>query len=195
MNHTIAQILADSLTTLVFKDKITGLVKSLRVKKGETEKIIPIAYNTNPTTCNESELLDYTPDSTKRSIIYFEDRGTSFLNESNGYLFMQSRLQLVCWFNYKLIDKTLYQPDRIAGNIIKLIPDRLPNQSNLIGILVTFTGQDPIDSDPFIKYSYREFQSQFMTYPYGYTALNYQIDYRIRKECIDDIVLNIDSCP
>lgn len=195
MTHDIANILKGRLNTLPFKDVLEGLVRPAKVVKGGVEKTFPLTYNINPNTCSNGQLLALTPDSTKRSIIYFEDGGTTLRGEDGGYLLLTTSLKLICWFNYKRIDTTLYESAIIALNILKLIPDRLPNNVPYLGILIRFTGQDSRESNPFTKYTYDEPRTQFITYPYDWVALNFAVDYKIARDCIDDIILNPDACP
>jgi hypothetical protein len=157
-------------------------------------KTFPIAFNTDPTTCNDSELLDYVPDSTKMSIIYFEDRGSQVTGCDQNAILFRASFTLVCWFNYKLIDENQVNTALIAANIIKYLPGNMGNITPLTGVWLDIVGQQPNDGSVFAKYSYSEPISQYITYPYGYVALDLTADFRLRTDCIDDIEINPAIC-
>jgi hypothetical protein len=196
VNLIVDQIVTGLKLDLSFVDKITGIVKPAKVDidgKG-TIKTFPVAYNTDPTTCNDSELLDFVPDSSKISIIYFEDRGTTLNRMENQSLYFTSNFTLVCWFNYKRLVGNMTNPSLIVGNVIKYLPVVMGNISPLIGVVLSVTGQQDNTGGVFSKYTYIEEQSQFITYPYGYFALDMQAEYSVRKECFTDVEIQELSC-
>lgn len=196
VNLIINEIVEALTADLPFVDKITGLVKPASVSDASGNILIfPVALNTDPTTCNDSELLDYVPDSTKTSIIYFEDRGTTFRECKGEALEFTSNFLLVCWFNIKLINQNLVDTSQIAANLLKYIP--LGNMGNIppiMNVWLELASQEPNDGAIFSKYTYREEISQYITYPYGYVALTLRADWRIRQDCIEDITLNPAEC-
>ena len=184
-----------SLATLPFKDRMVGIVKpaSIQDSKGAV-KTIPVAFNTDPDTCSQSTLIDLVPDSKKTSIIYFEDRGTTVREYSGEAVYMTANFNLVCWFNYKKIVYNYINTSLIALNIIKLLPTKMGNIFPLMGVFLTVTGEEPNDGSIFSKYSYIEAESQYITYPYGYVALNLSADFAVRPECIQDITVDPATC-
>jgi hypothetical protein len=193
VNLIVNEIVTD-LASLSFLDKITGIVKPAQIDVDGTIKTIPVALNLNPTTCNDSQLLDYVPNNTKTSIIYFEDQGTTVTDYSGEAIGFTASFALICWFNYRLINPLLTNTSQIAANIIKLLNVEMGNIAPLIAVILSVTGQDSNDGAVFSKYTYLEDQSQFITYPYGYVALNLSADFRVRPECVEDIVLNPSPC-
>lgn len=187
VNLIVDQIVTGLKLDLSFVDKITGIVKPASVDVGGVTKTFPIAYNTDPTTCDDSQLLDYVPDSSKISIIYFEDRGTSMTRMGNQSVYFTSNFTLICWYNYKRLTPNMTNPSLIVGNIIKYLPLVMGNISPLIGVVLSVTGQQDNTGGVFSKYTYIEDQSQFITYPYGYLALDLQAEYSVRKECFEEI--------
>ena len=81
-----------------------------------------------------------------------------------------------------------------TGNLIKYLPVVMGNISPLIGVVLSVTGEQSNDGGVFSKYSYIEEQSQFITYPYGYVALDLSADFSVRKECFTDIEIQELSC-
>ena len=188
----MVNLIVDTIVTglkldLTFVDKITGIVKPAQASIGGVVKTFPVAYNTDVTTCNDSELLDYVPDDRKISIIYFEDKGTSMNRMENQSVYFTSNFTLICWFNYKRLTGNMTNTALIVGNILKYLPVVMGNISPLIGVVLSVTGEQDNTGGVFSKYSYIEEQSQYITYPYGYVALDLSADYSVRKECFEDI--------
>lgn len=194
VNLIVDQIVTGLKLDLSFVDKITGIVKPGQASIGGVVKTFPIAYNTDVTTCNDSELLDFVPDDRKISIIYFEDRGTSMTRMENQSVYFTSNFTLICWYNYKKLTPPMTNPSLIVGNIIKYLPLVMGNVSPLIGVVLSVTGQQDNTGGVFSKYSYIEEQTQYITYPYGYLALDLQAEYSVRKECFDEIGIQELSC-
>lgn len=196
MVNLIVNDIVSHLASLSFVDKITGIVKTAIVSDANGNILkFPIALNLDPSTCNDSELLDYCPDSSKTSIIYFEDRGATVRGMSGEAIELTVNFTLVCWFNYLKINPALTNTSLIFGNIIKNLPlGDMGNINPLMGIFLELTGQEPNDAGIFSKYTYREEISQYVTYPYDYVALNLRADFCVRPECFDDIELNPAEC-
>lgn len=194
VNLIVNKIVQEITLNLQFVDRITGIVKPAKIKVADLVKTIPVALNTDISTCNDSILLDFVPDSNKASIIYFEDRGTQMTKMENSSIYFTSNFTLVCWFNYLKIDQALTNTSQITGNLIKYLPEIMGNISPLIGVVLSITGQQSNDGAVFNKYSYFEEISQYITYPYAYVALDLQAEFRVRKECIVDITGNSDIC-
>ena len=193
MINIIANKLVTYLQALPFRDKLTGIVKTARLYSDTTVKAFPVKYNTNITTCNPSQLDALVPDSKKRSIIYFEDFGTSLARNNDNYIDCSSNLRLVCWFNYNKIGQ-YHEPSLIALNILKHLPTVLGNFDNLIGVRCEVTRQAENDANCFNRYTYYEEQSQYLTYPYDYVCFDIVATYRIRVDCIDDLTIDEQSC-
>lgn len=187
VNLIVDKIVTELRLDLPWIEKITGIVKPASIQVGDTVKTLPVAVNTDVTKCNDSELLDFVPDSRKKSIVYFEDRGSSVTGMENQYIIFTARFTLVCWFNYKTVGDCLTNPSLIAGNLIKYVPMFMGNIEPLIGVVVSMDGQQPNDGRVFSKYTYIEEVTQFITYPYGYVALDFEAEFRVRKECIRDL--------
>jgi hypothetical protein len=194
VNLIVDKIVQDITLDLSFVDKITGIVKSAKIKVADQVKTIPVAVNTDITSCDDSILLNFVPDSSKTSIIYFEDRGTQMTKMENQSVYFISNFTLVCWFSYEKINHMLTNTSQITGNLIKYLPENMGNISPLIGVFLSVTGQQANDGAVFSKYSYIEEISQYITYPYGYVALDLQAEYHVRKDCFADIVLDPTIC-
>ena len=196
MVNVIVNEILTQLAVVPFADRMAGIVKAARVSDANGNvKIFPVELNTEVDTCNDSELMVLVPDSKKTSIIYFEDRGTSVRGLNGEAIEMTANFTLVCWFNYKLINPAMTNTSLIAGNLIKYIP--LGNMGNiypLMGVFLELIGQEQNDGGVFAKYSYKEEISQYLTYPYDYVALNLRAEFRVRPDCIEDIVIDPALC-
>jgi hypothetical protein len=177
VNIIVNKIVADLKIDLPFVDKITGIVKAAQIDVAGAVKTLPVAINTDVTTCNDSELVSYEPDTSNISIIYF------------AYNFT-----LVCWFNYLKVDHTLTNTSQIVGNLIKYLPEIMGNIAPLIGVVLSINGEQAKDGSVFSKYTYIENVTQFITYPYDYVALDLSAEFHVRKDCFNDIVLNPAVC-
>jgi hypothetical protein len=194
VNLIVDQIVTGLKLDLSFTDKITGIVKPAKIDIAGVIKTFPVAYNTDPTTCNDSELLDYVPDDKKISIIYFEDRGTQMNRMENQSVYFTANFTLVCWFNYKRLAGNMTNTSLITGNILKYLPVVIGNITPLIGVVLSVTGEQDNTGGVFSKYTYIEEQSQFITYPYGYVALDMSAEFSVRRECFEDIETQELSC-
>ena len=194
MIHLIANKIVENLASLTIVDKITGIVKPAKVYINNVVKTYPIAYNTDPDVCSQSQLLDFVPDSSKRSIIYFEDYGTSQVKLENQKAYWQATFRLIVWFNYKKILPVMSEPSLIALNVLNLIPGDLGNFDNLQGVFVEVTSQLPNDVSPFSRYSYQEERTQYVTYPYDYVAFVLRAEFSTRIGCIDDLTPTLSVC-
>jgi len=75
VNEIVNSIVTTLTADLSFVDKIAGIVKAAQMTDANGNVItIPVAYNLDVCVCSQSELVDLVPDSSKVSIIYFEDR-------------------------------------------------------------------------------------------------------------------------
>jgi len=193
MVEILAEILKTELSTLNFVDKITGLVFTLSVKDKEKIRKIPVDVNENTTVCNTETLTDLVPNSSRKSIIYFEDEGTNLLESNKRSNHFESNLNLICWINIKKINKTFSDNSLILAALIQAIPKRLDNQDFITGIKINIDGV--IEKENlFNRYDYDEVTTQFMTYPYDAIGLKLNVKYFVSNSCISDVALNDTSC-
>jgi hypothetical protein len=192
MIHRIADKILENLVYLPFIDQYTGVVKVAKIISGDTVKTFPIACNT-PTDCDPNKLKALVPNSTKRSILYFEDMGTQQTELVNGGYRFQATLRLVCWINYKKISGALCDTSLIATNILKYLPTRLGNFDEFIDVWVEVSSQDPAEN-VFDRYNYNEERNQFMTYPYDVVAFTLKATWKVLTACVPEIVPKEEIC-
>lgn len=206
MNTGIANILVDKISTLNFVDKIAGVVRPMiKVdvidnEDGETQtivrKVFPVACNVTARQCEEEDMYtDLVPDDKYRTIIYFEDRGSTFKERNRDRMTFISSLRLVCWMNLKHFDTSECSIDApIIAKIISEFPQIYFNDGNYQNILIEVGKVVPKTQDIFGFYTYREETSQYLLYPYDYFALDLNVMFSINKNCIDTIAIKTPTC-
>jgi hypothetical protein len=195
MNTKIAEILKDQLTGLAWVEKIAGLVRPVTyTDKVGNKKTYPIYFISDPTLCDSGDYTDLVPNSSKMSILYFEDRGMNVINAGCQFIDISSNIKLVCWTNLKLINPAYSSALLLKLEVIRTIPINIPNTDWVTKINTTFAGDDL--TNPFTPYTYDE-QKQFLMWPYDYFVLNYQVRFSVPldAECYDNITLNPSICP
>ena len=196
MTDKIAQLILDEISSLNWIDKTAGVVKPLRVKvKGGEEKIYPIYLN-SAMPCDSSTYTDLVPDSSKRSVLYFEDGGVDVVESGCRYTDMEATLKLVCWVNLKKINTTYTSAEPIKLDLINNIPARIANTDWVTKIRVMFEGEETKSAGIFSEYTYDEAEAQYLIYPYDFFALNYKIRYSVPmdSDCLTAITINPGIC-
>ena len=198
MLELIADEIKIIIETLNWSDQVVGIVMPVKIKVGDkdgttTDKTVPGSYNKNPTTCNPGEIITFTPDTKKKSVVYQEAVSESIQNEWDGFLEITAEIRIVAWLNLKRINKNIKDSILIQKNLIQNIPEQITGISGLQKCDLHFQG---ITRSPeiFSAYTYDEAENQFLIYPFDYFALNYQVDYRTHKSCYEAITINPDSC-
>jgi len=176
MNRQVAEYLKDFFSPLWWVDKLGGMVITAR----SGEKAFPVEFNPDVDVC-ETQFNDYVPDDSKKSIIYFEDRGFVIGGMTSRYFVATTSLRLVCWLNYKLLDEDTYEPDEFILDVLNAFPAHFTD-GNIIGATVSV--ESVSETDIFSIYSYN-IDKQFTFYPYGAFAVDISVKYRIAKDCFN----------
>lgn len=191
----IADILKGFIEPLPFIGTIAGIVKTLEVSsEGDNGRAItkryPIALNT-PSDCDQSKYMDLVPDFSKKSIIYFEDRGTTFLERRGSLQFFESRLKLVCWLNVDLLGYESLLSPVIIKEIMRVIPDGIFNVPEMYQrISIKIENEEQKDANIFSRYTYDEKVTQYLMFPADYFALNLKVNYAVNLHCQTPFTLN-----
>jgi len=202
MNEIIADFLAQHYLTLPFVTRAAGCVSVLsKPKKDKTVAKLPVTLRLFEQTeegavlCSRDE--DYyplTPDSSQAAILYFEDvAGAKVVDSNSRYLTWEGRLKLVLWTNFKLIGDELTLGD-LEASLLANTPAAISASGALLGATVKPTRIFPKVPSPFSSYSYEEAQRQYLTAPYGYTAIELTYTARAARGCAANIVLNPVVC-
>ena len=195
MIRKLADLIVDELSGLNFVNQIGGVVRPVEINKmvnNESDvKIYPAI--TNPTT-KKHDL--YIPDSSKKSIIYFEDNGIVSIDNDTRYTVYEANLRMICWYNLPQINEDYLTGDLLTQTLIANIPHELPNTDYLTKIFVEFTGEAAKDKSLFASYDYDEAEWQYLNYPYDYAALDFVIEFSVPRniECFEEVTINPKVC-
>ena len=198
IKRIISEILP-SLEALNFADVVAGVVTTLsRNKPIKDNKVIikkfPVYYNDTKTTCETSDYIDLVPNSSKKSIMYFEENGFSVTQINNNIFECVASVRLVCWFNLKNINDTLTNAELLKLNVIQAMPSAIDNVNPYSFIRVDLTSEETKSVAIFNKYTYNEEEKQYLIFPFDYFALNYDISFYVGKNCIDELIINPAVC-
>ena len=196
MISKIADLMVDEISSLNFVERIGGVVKPIteQIKDGEdmVDKIFPGVYRED-TTCDQRRYQAMTPDTTVKSVIYFEGGEADVLDESRRYIDFAARLQLVCWCNLPKINQAYTDASLIMANIMKNMPKTLANTDYLTKMRIFYDGYEK-DEGIFDPYTYNEEEFQYLIFPFDWFVLNYNVFFSVAKDCPDDVVLDPSTC-
>ena len=206
MNSEIAKILRDKfIEPLNWKDAYAGLVNDfVRIDIGENakgnkvpiRKVFPISCDASFEECTNGKYQWLAPNVKKRSVIYFEDRGSILLSRNADNYNFTSRIRMTVWFNSNKFgygNECDISP-RLIGNILQFIPVSPFNESYFSRISIKFIGEEVKDSRIFSRFTYDEPITQYLLKPYGYFALNFEVNYTANDSCFEEILLDDVHC-
>lgn len=197
MTNDIADIIKDKIDGLPFVDRLAGMVKVLTISEetdtGKKRKSFPVACNVSASECNNvSKLKDLTPDSSKRSVMYFEELGgTVMTGTDRNYLLFRSSVRLVCWLNLQKMGLTDcgWSSTAVLSIMKELSSMTQPANYNSKYIQLQVKQINEAEKSPllFSKYTYDEATNQYLIYPYDYFAINITVEFKINSNCIDPL--------
>jgi len=181
---------------LNFIDRIGGIVRPIEITtkaKDNTTEVKIYPGITNQTT--EKHDL-YMPDSSFKSVIYFEDGGIDLVIQDKRYINYTANLKLIAWYNLPKINEDYYTGDLLTQTIINNIPQSLANSDYLTKIYIEQIGEDVKSKDIFSGYNYNESEWQYLNYPFDYAAINMTIYFSVPRNvnCFDPIIINPKIC-
>lgn len=197
MNVSIAKIIKGKIESLNWADLVSGLVREyVKVDtidtaqgKAQQRKTFPVSCDLTNNECKGGRYMDLVPNSKKRSILYFEDGGTSLIEvKGNDYRY-RSNLLLVGWVNMEMFDTQ--NNCSISPQLITSILDSLPknefNEDGFTRIKMQFVSERPKNSAIFARYTYDEGLTGFLLYPYDFFALQLKTEFTVNAACFDPI--------
>jgi hypothetical protein len=171
-----------------------GIVKPVTSKsKGGADVTEPIYFNTERNFCNGADYISLAPNSSKKSICYFEINGKPRVEDSGrkGTSFVAT-LTAIVWVNYNKINIGMIDTDILVADFLQTLPQTLPADGYYNRVILDVSGVEIHNGDVFSKYSYNE-QQQYLMYPYDYFTVDINVSYTIPKGCFD-LVLNPNEC-
>jgi hypothetical protein len=191
MTKELSTVLKALLTPCDFKDTIAGIVQpviDVKFKDGDNTKIAkrkPVSYDTSLGASGflgmERQLV---PDKGKKSIMYFEDFGSSPDPRGRaGSLSFITNVRFVCWMNK--INMGFEKYDDVTAKCIDqvlhlLITGQGVNMNGVVKLLVMNPRVLIQDANIFSRYNYDEAELQYLRPPYEYFAIDLTCRYELR---------------
>ncbi len=185
MNNKVANILVSYLDGLAWVGKIAGLTQIAKVTEGGVEKRFPISCDLSyEDACRIGCYDELMPSSQRRSVLYFEDGSFNFIRQEGNRLYYESRLRLVCWLNYRLIEGGCGSSGDYVIEVIKALPAVPTNIGGLLRFSTVVASQAQRSSGIFSKYTFDEKRAQYLMSPFDFFALDLRVNFFIITECI-----------
>ena len=181
-----------------FIDEASGLTRAhkevVKTSTGTTVKTYPVADQT-PTECSAGKEIDCVPNSSYKSLTYFELNGSLRITQSSkpDWFEVQAPIRNVWWINTDLV-KSGATIDEVMFNVLKYLPRRITGISGISTVSIDLIGA-VTTPDIFSKYTYDEAARQYLMPPYKYFAFDLMVSYQINKSCFTDIEIVQVVCP
>lgn len=202
MNKELSIILRNKLAGLPFVDVLGGMVQTVTTEdldennSSKITKRFPVSTDVMGKECEGREIM-MIPDSSRKSIIYFEDFGISATGKIHGNTSYASNIRLVCWLNRANLVGDMYQliAGRMMSTIIDTIADKNPeNIAFFTRLAVTVARIPPQDAGIFGRYTYSEPVRQYLRPPFEFFAIDLVCKFQAMASCLDGINWNNPKC-
>lgn len=206
MNKEITKVLRKRLEAdygLEFIDVFSGLVQTVTRKdqdaNGNPKSIrFPVSYDTNIVDGGKSPEKALTPDSTKKGLIYFEERSpiVTGRRSSSGFMEYRSNIDLVAWINRRKITGDDYSEitKTAIERVIEKINRSQEEENGFVNIRLAVQSIRQ-DGNIFSKYTYDEEITQFLRPPFEFFAISFVVSFYSRAtRCDEPIVLSPNKC-
>ncbi|MCX6328202.1 MAG: hypothetical protein NTZ85_01625 [Bacteroidia bacterium] len=170
-------------------------MKPIKLTVAGKLKIYPVVYNQVRDVCDTSDYLDAVPNSSKKSIVYFEDWGTVLKDESPDWKEFITQVRLICWFNYQKTNHAEIFDTLFMAHVMHEIPFQIPSLTYIHNIRFNLFRIPEKSPNLFSRYTYKEEESQYLMYPYDYFGLDYHVIYRVNLDCLPAWQDDIYQCP
>jgi len=191
MVKELANVLKSQLNNIAFLEVIAGIVQPvIDTRYNDSSglkfpKKIPVSYDTSkgksPYLGMERQLV---PDKAYKSILYFEDFGSTQQAGKANTLTWLSKLRLVCWMNKVKIgydihsDVTMRCMDEVLNRLIK---GQGINQQGITKLFITAGAIVQQDAQIFSRYNYDDAELQYLRPPYEYFAVDLNCRYEAKR--------------
>jgi hypothetical protein len=200
MLNLIVEHIQNQITPyIIFADRVAGIAKiqtrnEINAQGTTVNKKFPVYFNNNKTNCKIFDYIDLIPNDKLKSIIYYEENGTSFIDCDGRWINYSSNIRLVCWVNLKKINQTLMDTSILEALLIKNLPEYISNLPYISKIMIMNIRPVTKDVGIFSRYTYNEAELQYLMYPYDYFAFDMTINWSLSKSCPDEILLDPAVC-
>lgn len=196
MLYKVARKLTEEyIDSLSFADRTGGLVRTM-LDKRLGDKSFPMEINQDKAVCDNEYMRKLIPNSEYKSVMYWEQsQPPTVVAEHNMFYQAEAQISLVCWFNYQEVDPDMYDPAYLIAEIVKTIPFKIGNFECLTAVTCSYAGEKINDGSIFSQYTYNEPESQFFKYPYDYFVLNFDVSYRVVRDCFENDITSLPVSP
>ena len=206
MITAIGEILKDRIKDCNFADRVAGIVQTISIQEKSKDykttiiKKYPAACDVVGENCGESgsKYKDLIPNSSKRSVMYFEDvGGIQFLRKERNDLVFEAKIRLIVWLNQQQLGKNECSVSApIMAHLIAKLSTTSPfNFAPYTKMSIHIANIAQKNPAIFSKYTYDEAEMQFLMYPFDYFAIDLLVNYSINANCLDDFVIGVpDEC-
>lgn len=198
MHHLLADTLRQYFATVSFADRVGGLV---RVKEklssdGKTILGLPICYTRETNVTSTADYVAMYPDSSLRSLMYFEESGSMRLVDQRGKRsFYQTNLRLVLWLNVGKINAAAplvpWYYELAHARATSEIMARCTGQTwndpmeRMQGITLRAVDLYPDTPGLFSGYTYDQRQRDYLMHPYVAAGVNIEVKFSVSGSCLD----------
>jgi len=186
MNEAIGTMLKEIVMTIEMADKVAGLTRPVSMKIGDTLKTFPVGWDVSHRDCIKGRYNELMPNSKNRSVVYFEDQGTTFIERMAKIQYFESRIRLVAWLDTSKFP-SIECPHPLSTEMILQIVAALPvnrvNWGRFREVQIEIQSEVVKSNAIFGAYTYDEQVTQYLFYPYDYFALNFSVLYGHHIDC------------
>lgn len=204
MNKEIAHILKGKIKDLPFIDVIAGMAQTVTRDQPQDEgaamiqQRFPVSSDTSlPNGCEGGPEFLLIPDSSRKSIIYFEDFGIQSTGREHGLPTFNSSIRLIAWLNRAKLTGDHYAEisGRAMAMIINLLAGRNPENVDMFTRLsVSVARIPPQEPALFGRYTYDETLRQYLRPPFEFFGIDFTCRYAANISCLNQIQWNNESC-
>jgi hypothetical protein len=183
INRLLAQQIKPFIETVSFKDRVSGLVKTMEKKSidGKSKLTFPASHDIESETKKPNEYLDMSPNSKYKSVIFFEDFSCRVLGQSKSNWQYQSLIRLVSWVNHQ---KGELNEGGILHELLSSLPSGFSNGNGIQKMIILPTRIIGQEERIFSRYSFDEATRQFLMLPYLACAIELQINFEVNPKCL-----------
>lgn len=204
MIEQIIKMLKPRLMALDYVEKYGGLCIPAFVKEpldyGGATKTLPISRDfENDDAWRVGLYREIIPDSSKKSILYFEGNQHDLSKEEGKILFYKGKFSLIFWANLELLsvdDVFMCDAGLHLTEVVREIfaDNEYPANGNLknANIAIKFLSQKRTP-DTFTKYGFTDINT-YLIYPYDFFEQVYEFTVTIKKKCVNPPQLIDYSC-
>lgn len=188
----ISQLIDQLKTDLALKPW-AGMVAGIALPQHYTntdKKVekIPVACRPDAAVCNEGSLASLIPDVNQKSIIFFEDLGSSNNGGMGRVDRIESNVKLICWVNWKKLGESDCSPDNIMQEVIGTFANYRGNIGQFLNVNVKLDSIAPSTYDIWNRYSFKSGRRAYMMAPYTAFAVTFKITFLMRSGCYTALI-------